>query len=437
MPTITAIGTPQITLGGTFTMSGPYTFIGNLTGNTNVTFPTSGTLATTSGAVPGIIGTANQVLANGTSGVAISGTNVTLTTPQNIATTSSPTFNALTLTTPLSVANGGTSKTSVTTAPTATSWAGWDANSNISANSLLPGFTSVVSAAGNTILTVASSEIIEITGSTTQTVTMPVTTTLVAGKPYSIINNSSGNVTVRSSGANAIQVMAAGSQLNLILLVASGTTAASWQSSYIIDNGLAGAVLLNPPGDQFILNGTLGVNNGSVYSGVAGGGSAPGTFVAFASGVSAGGISFFATNNAGDYLNTFTNASTTASRGWTLPDATGTIALTSGGGLQWSTISGTSQAAEVGFGYIVGNASQTTISLPPTAPVGSTVSIVGLGAAGWILQPAGGQTIKIISVSAGTSVTTTNSFDCITVVCAVANTTWVAIDMATEYFITA
>lgn len=98
MPTINAIGTPQITLGGTFTMSGAYTFIGQLTGNTNVTFPTSGTLATTDGTVQSIQGTANQVLVNGTSGSPVTGTAIILTTPQDIATTSSPTFANLTLT---------------------------------------------------------------------------------------------------------------------------------------------------------------------------------------------------------------------------------------------------------------------------------------------------------------------------------------------------
>lgn len=64
----------------------------------------SGNLAFTGASVAtAIIGTANQVLANGTSGVMQTG-NVTLTTPQNIATTSTPTFAGLNL-------NGSTSGT--------------------------------------------------------------------------------------------------------------------------------------------------------------------------------------------------------------------------------------------------------------------------------------------------------------------------------------
>jgi hypothetical protein len=56
----------------------------------------TGNLSWTNAFVTSITGTANQVLANGTSGVPQTGA-VTLTTPQDIATTSSPTFNNLTL----------------------------------------------------------------------------------------------------------------------------------------------------------------------------------------------------------------------------------------------------------------------------------------------------------------------------------------------------
>lgn len=54
-----------------------------------------------------IQGTENQILVNGTFGSPQIG-NIIVTTPQDIGTTSSPTFNALTLTMPLTGANGGT-----------------------------------------------------------------------------------------------------------------------------------------------------------------------------------------------------------------------------------------------------------------------------------------------------------------------------------------
>ena len=61
---------------------------------------------------------------------------------------------------------------------------------------------------------------------------MPVTSTLVLGQSWLIVNNSSGAVTVQSSGANTIIAMAAGTQARFTVILTSGTTAASWNSSY-------------------------------------------------------------------------------------------------------------------------------------------------------------------------------------------------------------
>jgi hypothetical protein len=103
-----------------------------------------------------------------------------------------------------------------------------------------------------------------------------------------------------------------------------------------------------------------------------------------------------------------------------------TSAAPAASGLAWSSISGTTQAAGILNGYVVSNAAQTTITLPATAALGSTVAIVGTGAAGWILTANTGQTIKFgnqTSTSAG-SWTSTDAGDCCEVVCTVANLTW-------------
>jgi hypothetical protein len=134
--------------------------------------------------------------------------------------------------TALPVAVGGTGKTAVTIAPTASSWAGWDANSNFSANAFIEGFLSTATAAGTTALTIASKGIQYFTGSTTQTVTLP-TTSIVAGAQYFIANRSTGIVTVQSSGANTIQAMASGTDLLVTALVATPTTAANWDAVYL------------------------------------------------------------------------------------------------------------------------------------------------------------------------------------------------------------
>lgn len=101
-----------------------------------------------------------------------------------------------------------------------------------------------------------------------------------------------------------------------------------------------------------------------------------------------------------------------------------------GGGITFVNVSGTTQAAAVNMGYIIGNASQTTVTLPATAPVGSVVAVQGNGAGGWILAPNAGQTIKVGQASASTSVTSAANYDAIQVVCVVANTTW-----ATSYLV--
>lgn len=144
-----------------------------------------------------------------------------------------PTFAAVSLTADVSgilpVANGGTNKTSVTTAPAATSWAGWDANSNLSANNLLEGFTSTATAAGTTTLVVGSTYQQVFTGSTTQTMQLPVATTLVNGQSFLVINQSTGAVTIQTSGANTLQILPAGTSCVVTCVnTAGGTGIASW-----------------------------------------------------------------------------------------------------------------------------------------------------------------------------------------------------------------
>ena len=67
---------------------------------------------------------------------------------------------------------------------------------------------------------------------------MPVTSTLVLGQQYSIVNNSTGVVTVQSSGANTIQKMAANSILILTVINTGVTTAAGWNVNYAILGGI-------------------------------------------------------------------------------------------------------------------------------------------------------------------------------------------------------
>lgn len=102
----------------------------------------------------------------------------------------------------------------------------------ISAPNFIPGYTTTATAAGTTTLTATSNYYQRFTGATTQTVTLPVTSTLVLGQTFEVLNDSTGAVTVQSSGANAILILAAGTRATFECILTSGTTAASWVFDY-------------------------------------------------------------------------------------------------------------------------------------------------------------------------------------------------------------
>lgn len=96
---------------------------------------------------------------------------------------------------------------------------------------LAPGYATTATAAGTTTLTAASARNQYFTGATTQTVVLPVVSTLVAGTSrFRIVNNSTGNVTVQSSGGNTILVLAPGAEVEFVCILITGTTAASWSA---------------------------------------------------------------------------------------------------------------------------------------------------------------------------------------------------------------
>lgn len=93
------------------------------------------------------------------------------------------------------------------------------------------GYTTVATAAGTTTLTSASTVLQFFTGVTTQTVVLPVVSTLSLGWQFQVVNNSTGAVAVQSSGANAIATVAPGTSSTFTCILITGTTAASWDAS--------------------------------------------------------------------------------------------------------------------------------------------------------------------------------------------------------------
>jgi hypothetical protein len=96
----------------------------------------------------------------------------------------------------------------------------------------IDGYATTATAAGTTTLTVASAGQQYFTGTTTQTVVLPVTSTLVLGQTYRVVNNSTGAVTVQSSGANEVAVVSPGTAATFTVILTSGTSAASWDFKF-------------------------------------------------------------------------------------------------------------------------------------------------------------------------------------------------------------
>lgn len=134
----------------------------------------------------------------------------------------------------------------ITTGAAASSIAQRDAAINLLANAFHPNFTTTATAAGTTTLTLSSAEVQLFTGATTQTVTLP-TTSVTPGHRISITNQSTGVVTIQSSGANTVVALQPGFGGTFIALVSTPTTAANWlylnAPNYAMDSAATGATI--------------------------------------------------------------------------------------------------------------------------------------------------------------------------------------------------
>jgi hypothetical protein len=102
--------------------------------------------------------------------------------------------------------------------------------STLSGKTFISGSASTATAAGTTTLSISDAQVQVFTGSTTQIVKLP-TTSVVAGQTWTVINNSSGAVTVQSSGANALVILASSKYGTFTAAVDTPTTAANWRVS--------------------------------------------------------------------------------------------------------------------------------------------------------------------------------------------------------------
>jgi hypothetical protein len=102
------------------------------------------------------------------------------------------------------------------------------------------GYTTTATAAGTTVLTAASTSTQYFTGTTTQTITLPVASTMVLGEAYIIHNNSTGALTVNSSGGNLVVTIPANNTYLVTCILTSGTSAASWDADFTGSSSITG-----------------------------------------------------------------------------------------------------------------------------------------------------------------------------------------------------
>lgn len=117
------------------------------------------------------------------------------------------------------------------------------------------------------------------------------------------------------------------------------------------------------------------------------------------------------------------NCSTTASGSTVTVDVVGI-------GTTWIEVTGTSVNAAVNNGYILNNAGLVTVNLPGTCAVGDEIRLAGKGTGLWVADAPAGDTIHFgnQNTSSGGTITAINRYDCLHLLCTVANTEWTVLN---------
>ena len=136
------------------------------------------------------------------------------------------------------------------------------------------------------------------------------------------------------------------------------------------------------------------------------------------------------TGNAGGAISpVLGNINIVGAGGVTVTGAGNTLTITvAAGGMTWSRPAGAAVAAAADNGYVPTNVGITTFTLPAAAALGTVIEIIGESAAGWSIAQNAGQNVQHGNVSTtpgvGGSLSSTNRYDTVRLICRVANTTW-------------
>ena len=129
-------------------------------------------------------------------------------------------------------------------------------SATVTINSTSPsGYTSTATGGTTTTLTAASNGNQFFTGSTTQTVKLPATSTLVVGRQFIIVNNSTGDLSLQDTDAGAIVTQKAGTQVTYTV---ASIVAETWVYEYTGAKAITGSGSLVFSDSPTLVTPTLG-----------------------------------------------------------------------------------------------------------------------------------------------------------------------------------
>jgi hypothetical protein len=347
-------------------------------------------------------------------------------------TPNSATSGAVTVAGTLNITNGGTGATTAA-----------------AANANLQGFTTTATAAGTTALTNTSTYYQYFTGTTTQTITLPLNSTIQNGWSFHIANNSTGNLTVNSNSGALVCTIIPQVTAHVTCVDATVNTASAWDSGFTDFGSITGTganVLATSPtlvtpvlgtptsvtltnatglplttgvtGTLPVTNGGTGVASATAYSLLAGGTTSTGAFQSLASLGTSGQI---LTSNGAGALPTWQNAAGggglggitvfTSSGTFTIPTGKTVVKVTvqGGGGGSGATRNGAASGGGGGGGTAItyltgltpGNTLTVTVGLGGIAGATTGGNPQNAGTGGTSSVASGTQTITTVSATGG------------------------------------